>query len=126
MLYKKIKMDAAPGLVPNEIQFKLDNINCFKHPNNKIVGICNDKNCKNEDKFMCVDCIFESHSVHQGIKAEVIEDLYKQKLNNHQDDEYIKFEKNLKSKIDEIKNKINEGLEKIYKEILENYKKKLI
>ena len=52
-------MDAAPGLTPeeieenNEIQFKLDNINCFKHPNNKIVGICNDKNCKNEDKFMC-------------------------------------------------------------------------
>ena len=59
---------------------------------------------------LCVDCIFESHSGHQGIKAEVIEDLYKKKLNNHPDDEYIKFGMNLKNKIDEIKNKINEGL----------------
>ena len=45
-------MDSHPGLTPKESQFKLNDINCFKHPNNKIVGICIDKNCKNEDKYI--------------------------------------------------------------------------
>lgn len=122
-------MDAPPALKPKESQFKLDNINCFKHPNNKIVGICIDQNCKNEDKYMCVDCIFESHSGHQMIKSGVIEDLYNQKKNDHSgpnknvNDEYSKFEKNLKSKIDEIKIKLNESVEKLYKVILEDFKK---
>ena len=121
-------MEAPPTIEPNEFQFKLDNINCFKHPKNKIVGICNDKNCKNKDKFMCVDCIFESHSGHKAIKSGVIEDLYRQNLNNNSDqnkssnDEYTKFERNLRRKTDEIKNKINEGLEKLYNEILEDFK----
>ena len=122
-------MDAPPALEPREIQFKLDNINCFKHPNNKIVGICIDKNCKNEDKFMCVDCIFESHSGHKGIKSGEIEDLYKQQLyrnsgqNKDLNDEFLKFEKHIKNKIDEIKNKLNEGVEKFHKEILDDFKK---
>ena len=78
---------------------------------------------------MCVDCIFESHSGHQMIKSGVIEDLYNQKKNNSSgpnknlDDEYLKFEKNLKNKIDEIKSKLNEGVEKLYKVILEDFKK---
>ena len=78
---------------------------------------------------MCVDCIFESHSGHQMIKSGVIEDLYNQKKNNYSgpnknlDDEYLKFEKNLKNKIDEIKSKLNEGVEKLYKVILEDFKK---
>jgi len=78
---------------------------------------------------MCVDCIFESHSGHQMIKSGVIEDLYNQKKNKYSgpnknlDDEYLKFEKNLKNKIDEIKSKLNEGVEKLYKVILEDFKK---
>ena len=117
-------MDAPPISTPEKSQFKLDNINCFKHPNNKIAGICIDKNCKNEDKY-----IFESHSGHQMIKSGVIEDLYNQKKNDHSgpnknvNDEYSKFEKNLKSKIDEIKIKLNESVEKLYKVILEDFKK---
>lgn len=57
-------MNSAPPITPNGNQFSLNSIKCLKHPNNQLVGICIDKNCKNEDKFMCSDCIFESHNDH--------------------------------------------------------------
>ena len=121
-------MNAPPGLLPNENQLKLNSINCYNHPNNQLVGVCNDKNCGNKDKFMCLDCIFESHSGHVGIKSNVIEEIYKQNFYNYAqknkilNNEYIKFEKNLKSKIDEIKNKINRDLDQLYNNILKEIK----
>jgi len=75
--------------------------------------------------------MFESHSGHVGIKSNVIEDLYKQNLNIYSEqnkilnEEYLKLEKNFKSKIDVIKNKINEHLEKLYKSILDEIKIKV-
>ena len=121
-------MNAPPALTPNENQFRLNSINCYKHPKNQLVGVCNDKNCGNKDKFMCLDCIFESHSGHVGIKSNVIEDIYKENFNNYYEknkilnDEYIKFEKKLKSKINEIKHKINRDLDQFYNNILKEIK----
>ena len=121
-------MSAPPIKIPKENVkiIKLSDIKCFKHPSNKIVGVCNDINCKVGNKYMCLDCMFESHSGHVGIKSNLLEDNYKNKINLMSDDqesfnsEYIKFEKNLRTKIDKIKNKVKDILEQFYENILKD------
>ena len=123
-----IKMDKQP-IIPNENLIKLNEIKCFEHQNNTLVGICNDKNCKEKTKYMCIDCMFEKHSGHSGIKLNIIEDKYKEKLKNELNkinfisSEYINFEINLRHKIDNMKIKINNILENFYKNYIEKIKK---
>lgn len=114
-------MSAPPSVGSQEIiNLKISNIQCFDHPNNKIIGICNDNNCKIKNKYICVDCMFESHSGHKGIKLNLLEDYCINKINSIKsknefiNSEYLKFEKNLRIKIDAIKNKINNILESFY------------
>ena len=120
-------MEAPPSFTMDSI--KLNNINCYEHPKNKIVGICNDKNCKHKNKYMCVDCMFDNHSGHVGVKINQIENFYKEQYNKYSnenlsiDNEYKAFENNLKNKINEVKNKINNYLDLFYKNILQELSK---
>ena len=68
---------------PTINDFKLNNMNCFEqnHQNNTIiVGICIDKKCNIENKFMCLDCIFDLHNGHIGIKSKEIEEIVNKNL----------------------------------------------
>ena len=120
-------MEAPPSFTMDSI--KLNNINCYEHSKNKIVGICNDKNCKHKNKYMCVDCIFDNHSGHVGIKINQIENFYEEQYKKYSnenisiDNEYKAFENNLKNKINDLKNKINNDLDLFYKNILQELKK---
>ena len=119
-------MSAPPVVTPKENIniIKLSDMQCFKHPNNKIVGVCNDKNCNAENKYMCADCMFEIHPGHVGIKLDLLEDNYINKINltmSEQESfksEFINFKKNLRIKIDKIKDKVNYILEQFYESIL--------
>jgi len=120
-------MDAPPIFSLDNIN--LSNINCFQHPNNKIVGICNDKNCKIKNKYMCLDCMFENHSGHIGIQLNKIEKKYKEIYdkyvleNKSIEQEYNNFKKNLKNKINNLKNEINKTLDLFYENAIEEFKK---
>ena len=61
-------MNTPPVASKDICMLKLNELKCFEHHNNPIVGICNDQNCKIKTKYMCLDCIFEKHSGHVGIK----------------------------------------------------------
>lgn len=122
-------MSAPPIIVQDNSDIKLSKIFCFEHPNNQIVGVCVDKNCKNINKYMCLDCMFEIHSGHFGLKTNKIEEIYKEKLNKClKENELVKnelkkFERNIRDKINNIKNKLNDVLENFYKNFMEEVKK---
>jgi len=98
---------------PTINDFKLNNINCFEqnHQNNPIVGICIDKKCNIENKFMCLDCIFDLHNGHIGIKSKEIEEIVNKNLKENNNlietfnKKYNEFKKMLRNKIDEFKKK---------------------
>jgi hypothetical protein len=56
---------------PTINDFKLNNINCFEqnHQNNPIVGIYIEQTSNIENTFMCLDCMFDKHNGHIGIKS---------------------------------------------------------
>lgn len=118
-------MNEPPKISPIT-DIKLSNLNCFEHQNKKIVGICNDSNCKLKNKYMCVDCMFENHSGHKGIKSDLLEENYINKLNlalsaeKNLNFELQKFKENLRIKIDTIKNKVNNFLEQLYQIVLKD------
>ena len=74
----------APTIIPqkeNIKRIKLKEIKCIFHSNNNIVGVCNDQNCKEKSKYIWVDRIFEKHSWQVGIKSNLLEDNYLNKIN---------------------------------------------
>ena len=111
---------------PTINDFKLNNINCFEenHQNNPIVGICIEQTCNIENKFMCLDCIFDKHNGHFGIKSKEIEEIVNKNLkeNNHLiktlNQKYNEFIKILRNKIDEFKIKMNKYIEELYNNII--------
>ena len=117
-------MNAPP--ISNINDFNLNKINCFElnHQNNPILGICNDPKCDNNNKFMCVDCIFGNHSGHIGIKINEIEKIVSKKLEEyHKQNEnfnknYNEFKIFLRNKVNELKDKINNYIEDYYTNFL--------
>ena len=118
---------------PSINEFKLSNINCIEenHKNNPIVGICIDKKCNNENKFMCLDCMFDKHNGHIGIKSKEIEEIInmnlKEKNKNNEifNQKYDEFKKMLRNKIDEFKIKMNKYIEEYYNNFLKIFNEKL-
>ena len=121
-------MEAPPIFTLDSIN--LSSIDCYQHPKNKIVGICVDKNCKAQNKCMCLDCMFENHSCHAGIKINKIENKYKEKYdaylleNRTIEKEYNNCKNNLKNVINKLKNDINKDLDLLYENAVEELKKK--
>ncbi len=111
---------------PTISEFKLNNINCIEenHKNNPIIGICIDKKCNTENKFMCLDCMFDKHNGHIGIKSTEIEEIINtniKEMNNNNEifnKKYNEFKKMLRNKIDEFKIKINQYIEEYYNNVL--------
>ncbi len=110
---------------PTISEFKLNNINCIEenHKNNPIVGICIDKKCNIENKFMCLNCMFEKHNGHIGINLIEIEKNINMNLKEKKNYEifnqkYNEFKKMLRNKIDEFKNKMNQYIEEYYNNFL--------
>ena len=77
---------------------------------------------------MCIDCIFENHSGHKGIKLNIIEDIYKEKIKNELNkinsisSDYINLEINLRHKVDDMKIKISNMLEDFYQNFIKKVK----
>ena len=123
----------APPIIND---FKLNNINCFEenHQNNPIVGFCIEQKYNIENKFMCVNCIFEIHSCHKGIIAKEIEEIVNKNLKEQNNlietfnQKYNEFVKILRNKIDEFKIKMNKYIEEYYDNFMkifnENFKLK--
>ena len=118
-------MNAPPTFNINELN--LNKINCFEHQNNLIVGICIDTKCENENKLMCIDCMFGNHSGHIGVKINEIEEIYKTNLEeyiNKSKDEALnkkhqEFNEFLKKKVDEFRKRMNEYIEEYYNNFLQ-------
>ena len=81
------------------------NINCIEenNKNNPIIGIFIDKKYNNENKFMCLDCIFDKHNGHIGIKSKEIEEIINMNLKEID----IKYPFRLKTKFEIILEIIN-------------------
>ena len=118
-----------------DISLELNNLNCQlqNHSSAQIIGFCIDKNCKEKNKFICSECIFDVHAQHRLVKikelSKIIEIKYKNyKLSLEKEKEltniYRKNEVKQKEQIEDLKKYVFEEIEKKIKNFLEELKKK--
>ena len=118
-----------------DISLELNNLNCQlqNHSSAQIIGFCIDKNCKEKNKFICSECIFDVHAQHRLVKikelSKIIEIKYKNyKLSLEKEKEltniYRKNEVKQKEQIEDLKKYLFEEIEKKIKNFLEELKKK--
>ena len=120
---------SAPPL-SNSFDFKLNSIKCIElnHENNPIVGLCQDLKCERKNKLMCLDCIFDHHGGHIGIKSKEIEEIVQKKYKEFQNNQYGKqiddFKKKIRKIIDDFKIIINNQIENYYINVLKSLEEK--
>ena len=96
---------------------ELSNLVCQvkEHSNSKIIGFCIQENCLSKNKFACQECFFDVHSGHKMVKAEALFNIIQNKLKEYKhslEEEkksgliYSKYENNLISNLDKIKENI--------------------
>ena len=96
---------------------ELSNLVCQikEHSNAKIIGFCIQENCLSKNKFACQECFFDVHSGHKMVKAEALFNIIQNKLKEYKhslEEEkksgliYSKYENNLISNLDKIKENI--------------------
>jgi len=101
---------------------ELNNLSCQreKHNDSPLVGFCIDENCKEENKFACLDCIFENHPQHKLVKMKELKDfiekrfkVYEKKAQEEKElnEIYKKNEEILLKKLDQLKIEINKAIE---------------
>ena len=100
------------------VSLELNNLICQidSHSSGQIVGFCIDENCKENNKFACLDCIFEVHPQHKLVKLKELNNFISEKLKDYK--KYLEEEKLLT----EIYNK---NLEKNTKK-MNDFKKNVI
>ena len=115
-----------------EPSLELDSLNCQQagHSGSQIIGFCIDENCKESNKFVCSECIFDYHSRHILVKIKELNSLiqtkykdYKQKLDKEKKiaevykaselESIEKIEKFKKDVINEIENKTNNFIKEL-------------
>lgn len=108
-----------------DISLELNSLNCqlINHSNAQILGFCIDPNCKESNKFICPECIFDVHSQHKLIKIKELSNLIQIKYRDYKDS--LENEKKL---IEEYKNnelKQREKIEQLQKDIFKEIEKKI-
>jgi hypothetical protein len=91
------------------------------HENSKLVAFCNDPTCTFQNKFVCVECIFQFHEQHKLVNLKVIQD----KINTNLINDYSKDEQSLETKLKETEESILMEVEKIKTTILEIFNNKV-
>ena len=105
-----------------EYSLQLKNINCQKNNHNEsaMVAFCIDENCHEQNKFACLECLFDTHQMHKIIKFkdlnDIIEDRYKNYKNKVEEEKefmeiYKKNEEYQLNKLKKFKNEIIKVLE---------------
>jgi len=101
---------------------ELNNLSCQreKHNDAPLVGFCIDENCKEENKFACLDCIFENHPQHKLVKMKELKEfiekrfkVYEKKVEEEKElnELYKNNEEILFKKLDQLKKEINKAIE---------------
>ena len=101
---------------------ELNNLSCQreKHNDSPLVGFCIDENCKEENKFACLDCIFENHPQHKLVKMKELKEFIEKRFKDYEkkaeeekelNEIYLKNEEILFKKLDQLKKEINKAIE---------------
>jgi hypothetical protein len=101
---------------------ELNNLSCQreKHNYEPLVGFCIDENCKEENKFACLDCIFENHPQHRLVKMKELKEFTEKRFKDYEkkaekekeiNEMYIKNEEILFKKLEQMKKEINKVIE---------------
>lgn len=77
------------------------------HDNNELLGFCIENNCKANNRFLCLECIFNSHQKHQIMKLKELQEKINEKM----------LTSNFRAKNQKFMNKLKETEEKINGEI---------
>lgn len=85
------------------------------HEGSKLVALCVDSNCPILNKFVCLECIFESHPQHKIIKLKLIQD----RINTNLQNESEMDDKMVGTRLKGAEEKIVMEMEKIKTNILE-------
>jgi len=111
----------APDIAKQKQYINLSALSCpiESHLNSPLFGFCIDANCKNPQKFLCNDCIFDNHNGHKIARLKLVDEI----LNN----EKLKSQNLSDSKIAEfirqIERTFSEETEKIRDSTMETLKK---
>lgn len=109
-------MEPAPINIEDKIELGSQKCQIEKHNQNLFIGFCIDQNCKNRNKLLCSECIFDEHLKHDMIR---IREINKEILKN------IEKENQNISLIKEFNEEIKK-LEEIYHLKIEELKKNII
>ena len=118
-----------------DVSLELNNLNCQieKHDNGDIVGFCIDDNCKEVNKFCCLNCFFDTHSQHKVVKLKELNTfiqgrykIYKKTVEEEKEvfDAYKNNELMNAEKIQKFKKEMFEQIEKKVKTFLEELSNK--
>ena len=59
------------------------------------LGFCIDPNCKNPQKFLCNDCIFDNHNGHKIVRLKLINEILNNEKLNSQISQILKSQNSL-------------------------------
>ena len=131
-IWKKDDLLRDNSLIFEKTYFTIKKCEIKEHNNNSIIGYCIDPACTNNNRLLCIDCIFNLHNQHKIKKIEEINESIISQLNlkisnNNNFNEKIKnkFE-NLRALIDEKEQLFFEEKEKFLKDNKEKINKEYI
>ena len=108
-------MEPAPINIEDKIELGSQKCQIEKHNQNLFIGFCIDQNCKNRNKLLCSECIFDEHLKHDMIRIreinkEILKNIEKENQNisliKEFNEEIKKLEETYHLKIEELKKNI--------------------
>lgn len=92
------------------------------HSLQKIIGFCIDSNCKENNKLVCLECIFSVHSQHKLIKINELENQINQLKEDYDNN---KVDKEISYIVDKTTISIDDNLKKLESIFIENLTTKM-
>ncbi len=108
-------MEPAPINIEDKIELGSQKCQIENHNQNLFIGFCIDQNCKNRNKLLCSECIFDEHLKHDMIRIreinqEILKNIEKENQNisliKEFNEEIKKLEETYHLKIEELKKNI--------------------
>lgn len=100
----------------DEVNFTRMKCSEQSHENNDLIGFCTEQDCKANNRFLCLDCVFTVHLKHQMMKLRELQDKINEKMITSN---FRQKNARFMGKLKETEEKINSEVEVIRTNVLD-------
>lgn len=100
----------------DEVNFTKMKCSEQSHENNDLIGFCTEQDCKANNRFLCLDCVFTVHLKHQMMKLRELQDKINEKMITSN---FRQKNARFMGKLKETEEKINSEVEVIRTNVLD-------